>query len=57
MDKEVMVHMLNGALLTHKKEHIWLSSDGWKNLEPVIQNEVSQKEKDGYQILVHICGF
>ena len=30
---------------------------GWKNLEPLIQNEVSQKEKDGYQMLVHICGF
>ena len=26
----------------------------WMNLEPVIQNEVSQKEKDKYRILMHI---
>ena len=26
------------------------------NLEPVIQSEVSQKEKDKYRILTHIYG-
>ena len=26
----------------------------WTNLEPVIQSEVSQKEKDKYHILTHI---
>ena len=26
----------------------------WMNLEPVIQNEVSQKEKNKYHILTHI---
>ena len=26
------------------------------NLEPVIQSEVSQKEKDKYHILMHIYG-
>jgi len=26
----------------------------WMNLEPVIQSEVSQKEKDKYHILMHI---
>ena len=26
----------------------------WTNLKPVIQNEVSQKEKDKYHILMHI---
>ena len=26
----------------------------WMNLEPVIQSEVSQKEKDKYRILTHI---
>ena len=26
----------------------------WMNLEPIIQNEVSQKEKDKYHILTHI---
>ena len=28
----------------------------WTNLEPIIQSEVSQKEKDKYRILVHIYG-
>ena len=26
------------------------------NLEPIIQSEVSQKEKDKYRILMHILG-
>ena len=26
----------------------------WMNLEPIIQSEVSQKEKDKYCILTHI---
>ena len=28
----------------------------WVNLEPVIQNEVSQKEKNKYHMLAHIYG-
>ena len=28
----------------------------WINLEPIIQSEVSQKEKDKYHILTHIYG-
>ena len=28
----------------------------WMNLEPIIQSEVSRKEKDKYQILTHIYG-
>ena len=27
----------------------------WMNLEPIKQSEVSQKEKDKYHILMHIC--
>ena len=27
MDKEVVVYIHNGILLSHKKEHIWVSSD------------------------------
>ena len=27
---------------------------GWMNLEPIIQSEVSQKEKDKYGILTHV---
>ena len=28
----------------------------WMNLEPIIQSEVSQKEKEKYHILTHIYG-
>ena len=28
----------------------------WMNLEPIIQTETSQKEKDKYRILMHIYG-
>ena len=27
----------------------------WMKLEPIIQSEVSQKDKDQYSILMHIC--
>ena len=27
MDKEAVVHIHNGILLGHKKEHIWVSSN------------------------------
>ena len=53
MGKEIVVHIHNGILPSHKKEHILMR---WMNLEPMIQNEVSQKEKDKYRILMHIHG-
>ena len=28
----------------------------WNNLESVIQNEVSQKEKNKYRMLIRVCG-
>ena len=56
MDKEVVVYIHNGILLSHKKERIWVSSDEVDELEPIIQSEVSQKEKDKYRILMHIYG-
>ena len=28
----------------------------WMDLESIIQNEVSQKEKNKYHLLMHICG-
>ena len=28
----------------------------WMKLEPIIQSEVSQKDKDQYSILMRICG-
>ena len=54
MDKEV-VHIHNGILLSHKKNAFESVLLRWMNLEPIIQSEVSQKEKDKY-ILTHIYG-
>ena len=45
MDKEFVVHIHNGILLNHKKEHIWVSFDEVMNLEPIKESEVSQKEQ------------
>ena len=39
-----------------KKEHIWVSSDEVDEPRTIIQNEVSQKEKDKYCVLMHIYG-
>ena len=38
------------------KRNTFESVPRWMNLEPIIQNEVSQKEKDKYRILMHIHG-
>ena len=42
-------------LLSHKNvfESVLMR---WMNLEPIMQDEVSQKEKDKYCILIHIYG-
>ena len=32
------------------------SAETWMDLETVIRSEVSQKEKNKYHILTHICG-
>ena len=56
MDKEVVVHIHNGILLSHKKNTLESVPMRWMKLEPIIQSEVSQKEKDKYHILTHIYG-
>ena len=45
MDKEDVVHIYNGILLSHKKNEIGSFVETWMDLETVIQSEVSQKEK------------
>ena len=39
-----------------KKNEIESFVEMWMDLETVIQSEVSQKEKNKYLILMHICG-
>ena len=39
-----------------KRDKIGSFVEMWMDLETVIQSEVSQKEKNKYRILMHICG-
>ena len=39
-----------------KRNEFGSSVETWMDLESVIQSEVSQKEKNKYRILTHICG-
>ena len=55
MNKEVVVHIHNG-ILAIKRNETGSFVEMWMDLETVIQNEVSQKEKNKYCILTHICG-
>ena len=56
MEKEDVVHIYNGILHSHKKNEIGSYVEIWMDLESVIQSEISQKEKNKYCILTHICG-
>ena len=49
MDKEDVVHIYNGIVLSHKKERSNATfAATWMQLEIIILSEVSQKEKDKY---------
>ena len=39
-----------------KRNEIELFVVRWMDLETVIQSEVSQKEKNKYRMLMHVCG-
>ena len=56
MNKEDVVHIYSGILLSHKRNDIGSFVETWMDLETVIQSEVRQKEKNKYCILTHICG-
>ena len=45
MDKKAVVHVHNGVLLTIKKNAFESVIMRWMKLEPIIESEVSQKEK------------
>ena len=57
MDKEAMVHIFNGILLSNKKEQnnaMFVAT--WMGLEIVILSEVNQTQKDKYHMISLICG-
>ena len=49
-----MVHIHSGTLLSQKRNSFESVLMRWMNLEPIIQSDMSQKEKDKYHILTHI---
>ena len=51
MDKDV-IHINNKILLTMKRNEFDSVVVRWMNLQPVIQSEVSQKEKNKYYMLM-----
>ena len=55
MDKEVMVHIHCGILLSHKKEHVWVSSNEVDEAGDYY-TEWSKSEKQILYINMHIYG-
>ena len=55
MDKEDVVCVYSGILLCHKRNKTVPFAQMWMDLESVMQSEVSQKEKNKYCTLTHIC--
>ena len=51
MDKEDVVHVYNGILLSLKKNEIMPFAATWMDLEIIILSEVSQTEKDKYHMM------
>ena len=56
MDKEDVVYICKGILLSHKKEWNNAFAVTWMDLEIIILSEVSQTEKDKYHMISPICG-
>ena len=55
MDKEDVVYLYNGILLSHKKNEIMPFAAAWMDLEIIIISEVSQTEKDKYHMISLVC--
>ena len=56
MDKEVVVHIYNGMLLSQTDIEIMPFVATRTDPEIIIPTEVSQKEKDKYHMVALICG-
>ena len=54
-DKPTHIYTM-GYYSAMKRNEIELFVMRWMDLESVIQSEISQKEKNKYRMLMHICG-
>ena len=54
MTKEELVHMYN-EILVIKKNEVMTFQGTWMDLEILVLNEVSQKEKDKYPVMSLTC--
>ena len=54
-DKEDVVHIYNGILLSRRKEIMPFAAT-WMNLEIIILSEVSQTVKDKHHMISFMCG-
>ena len=48
------IHVMIICYVDHQKDSFESVLMRWMKLEPIIQSEVSQKDKDHYNILTHI---
>ena len=55
MNKDVVLHIYNGTLLSFNKEHIWVSANEVDETG-VYYAEWNKSEKHQYSILRHIYG-
>ena len=52
MDKEDVVCIYNGILLSHKKNKIMPLAATWIDVEIIILSDISWKEKDKYYMIL-----
>ena len=55
LDKEEVVHVYNGILMSHKKGEALPFARTWMNLESIMLSEISQMEEDKHYMISLIC--
>ena len=55
MDKEEVVHIHNGILLSQQKNETLPSAKTWMELDCIMLSEISHSEKDKYHMILLIC--
>ena len=57
MDKEVVVHIHNGILLSYKRNAFDSVLMKWRKLEPVLQNEVGKRKTNIVNTYIYVCSY